>query len=437
LRVSVFGLGYVGVVTAACLARSGHHVVGVDVSQPKVDALNAGMSPLMEAGVQELLTAAAQAGLLSATADHQQAVDTTDLSLVSVGTPSRASGEVDLGAVLAVTSALERALARKSGPHTVVLRSTIPPGTTRSVVLPQLATRARSEADRVRICFNPEFLREGSSVADFFAPPYTVIGEAAPGDGDALAALYTDVAAPLFRCSLEVAEALKYTSNAFHGLKVAFANEMAVVFKSLGVDSHAVLQLACEDRKLNISDAYLRPGFAFGGSCLPKDLRAINWMARSRDLELPLLDSILPSNQRHLERALELVLATGERDVALLGLSFKAGTDDLRESPLVVLAERLLGKGYRLRIFDPDVAVGRLVGANRAYIEREIPHLGSLMTTDLSATLEGARVVVVGSYKGCDLGLLARWAAKATVIDLQRLPAEVVRAARTYHGICW
>jgi GDP-mannose 6-dehydrogenase len=437
LRLSVFGLGYVGVVTAACLTRSGHHVVGVDVSAAKVDALNAGQSPLVEAGVQELISAAASAGLLTATTDHEHAVAATDLSLISVGTPSRSSGEVDLSAVRSVSAALGGALGAKKIPHTVVLRSTIPPGTTRTVVLPLLLSGGGEATDRLRLCFNPEFLREGSSVADFFAPPYTVIGEARPGDGDALAELYADVSAPLFRCGLEEAEALKYTSNAFHALKVAFANEMGVVFKSLGVDSHAVMRLACEDRKLNISDAYLRPGFAFGGSCLPKDLRALTWMGRTRDLDLPLLNGILPSNQRHLERALELVLATGEREVALLGLSFKAGTDDLRESPLVVLAERLIGKGCRLRIFDPDVAVGRLIGANRAYIEREIPHIGSLMAADLTTALEGARVAVVGSAKGCDLGQLARWAAGATVIDLQRLPAEVVQAAQTYHGLCW
>lgn len=438
MRISIFGLGYVGVVTAACFAEDGHDVVGVDVSEAKVARLNRGESPIVERGIGELVAKTVASGRLRASLDAEAAVLASDASLISVGTPSRPNGAIDLAAVEAVSEQIGRALARKVPGHRVVVRSTLPPGTTRAVVLPRLeAGSGRRCGEGFELVYNPEFLREGSSIADFRAPALTVLGEAAPGMAASAAALYASVSAPIRVCSLEVAEALKYVNNAFHALKVSFANEVGVAMKAFGVDSHAVLELLCEDTRLNISPAYLRPGFAFGGSCLPKDLRALVFAARERDVELPVLSQLLPGNRAHIERAVEMVLATGERDVTLLGLSFKAGTDDLRESPLVLLAERLVGRGCRLRIFDPEVQLALVTGANRAFVERELPHLEALLTHDLETALAQARVVVVGSDKGCDLEQLGRWAETGTLIDLHRVADSVRRRARTYEGLCW
>ena len=438
MRVSIFGMGYVGVVTGACLAEDGHHVVGVDVAEHKVRMLLAGESPVVERGLSELVARAARAGRLRATSDAEAAVLETEASLVSVGTPGLPNGGVDLRAVDAVSGQIGRALARKGPGHAVIVRSTLPPGTTRGLVVPRLEEAAGMRCgEGFQVCHNPEFLREGSSVADFRSPPLTVFGEAGPGAADLAARLYASVPAPVHRCSLEVAEALKYVSNAFHAVKIGFANEVGVALKALGVDAYEVMDLVCRDTKLNLSAAYLRPGFAFGGSCLPKDLRAFLLAARQRDVELPILSHVLPSNQEQIERAVRMVLDTGERDVTLLGLSFKPGTDDLRESPLVLLAERLIGKGCRLRIFDPDVRLAQVVGANRAFVERELPHIGELLVGDFAEALATARVVVVGSDKGCDLEGLARWAETGAIVDLQRLPEEVRRRARSYQGLCW
>ncbi len=438
MRVSVFGMGYVGVVSGACLAGRGHEVIGVDVSKPKLDMLRAGQSPIVEERIDALVAETVAAGRLRATDDVDAAVEQSELSLVSVGTPSQASGAPDLSALRAVAGQIGAALARKADRHVVVVRSTTPPGTTRDVVIPALeAASGRRCGTGFDVAYNPEFLREGSSVRDFEAPPFTVIGEERPGAGDRCAALYEGIDAPVFRVPLEVAEALKYACNAFHAAKVAFANEIGALARAQGLDGRAVMDLLARDTKLNASAAYLKPGFAFGGSCLPKDVRALSAEGRRLGVALPLLDSLLVSNERHLERAVRMVLDTGERDVALLGLAFKAGTDDLRESPLVALAERLLGKGCRLRIHDREVSLARLLGANRAFIEREIPHLGELLAPDLAAATAGTPVVVLGAYPADEADAVVAACAGRTVIALCPPPAGLVERAKAVHGICW
>jgi GDP-mannose 6-dehydrogenase len=431
-------MGYVGVVTAACLAEDGHDVIGVDVAEHKVRLLNSGESPVVERGLSALVAAGVAGGRFHATLDAEAAVLGSQISLISVGTPSRPNGSVDMQAVEGVSDQIGRALAHKAPGHALVVRSTLPPGATRKLVIPRVEGAAGLRCGQdFSVAYNPEFLREGVSVEDFRSPPFTVLGEADPGAADLVASLYAAVPAPMHRSSLEVAEALKYAANAFHALKITFANELGVAFRALGVDSRAVMDLVCSDTKLNLSAAYLRPGFAFGGSCLPKDLRALLFAAREQDVALPLLSHVLPSNQEHIERAVRMVLATGERDLALLGLSFKPGTDDLRESPLVLLAERLIGKGCRLRIYDPDVRLAQITGANRAFIERELPHIGELLSGDLDAVLKGAKVAVVGRCRGQDLLVLGRWAETGVILDLDSLPPELRRRAREYHGICW
>ena len=438
MRISIFGIGYVGVVTGACFARDGNDVVGVDVSRDKVDRLKAGKSPIVEEGIAELVADVVRRGKLVATLDHRDAILRTDVSLISVGTPSRANGGLDLRAVETVAGQIGAALREKPGPHTVVIRSTLLPGTTRDRVIPAIEAASGKQRDRdLHVCYNPEFLREGSSIKDFYSAPFTILGTSSARGREVVAELYRSVHAPIHHCAIEVAEAIKYVSNAFHALKVGFANEVGVVLQSLGVDSHPVMELVCRDTVLNISPAYLRPGFAFGGSCLPKDVRAFVYAAKEHDIELPLLGNLILSNQQHVERAVRLVLDTGKRDVALLGLSFKAGTDDLRESPLVTLAERLIGKGCRLRIYDPEVVLAKLTGANRAFIDKEIPHIGDLLTDDFELALAGADVAVVGNSKRCDLDKLAEWSRTRILIDLQRLPKQLAAEAGAYHGICW
>jgi GDP-mannose 6-dehydrogenase len=416
MKVSVFGLGYVGAVAAGCLARDGHTVVGCDSNAAKVELLNAGRAPVVEAGLDDLLAEAVAARRLWATTEAAEAVAASDLSLVSVGTPSRPNGGLDLSAVERVAIDLGAALRDKGQDHAVVLRSTVLPGTTLGLLAPTLEAAAGRP---VPVCFNPEFLREGSSVRDFDHPPFTLIGADAPDLAAGVAELYATVQAEVIVTTVAAAEMVKYVSNAWHAVKVAFANEIGVLAKAFRVDGHEVMGLFCRDDKLNISPRYLLPGFAFGGSCLPKDLRALLCRARELDLETPLLAAVLPSNQAQVARAAERVLASGRRRVSLLGLSFKAGTDDLRESPLVALAETLLGKGCELRIYDRNVALARLVGANRAYVDQHLPHLGALLSDDLEAVLAHGEVVIIGHRDPALADLPARCGGKL-VLDLVR-----------------
>jgi GDP-mannose 6-dehydrogenase len=421
MRISVLGLGYVGCVTAACLARAGHQVVGVDINAEKVGMLNAGVSPIVEPGLGDLLKDVVGRGQLRATVSTREAIEQSDLALVCVGTPSHVTGQLDFTAVVRVAEAIGQALRGQSRAYTVVLRSTVLPGTTQQVVLPALSgeTGAGSLAG-LEVAVNPEFMREGSSLRDFAEPPVTLVGSDAPGPAALLRELYGGIAAPFVHTSIRTAEMAKYVSNTFHALKISFANEIGDVCEALGADPQEVMRVFLMDQKLNVGPAYLRPGFAFGGSCLPKDLRALLYAARKADLALPLLSGIDPSNDRQIQQAVSRILATRRKRVGVLGLAFKPGTDDLRESPLVRLVEDLIGKGCDVRILDPSVAIARLGGANRRFIEEEIPHIASLMCADLDALLEHAEVVVLG-HGGADARRVqARLRPDQEVIDLTR-----------------
>jgi GDP-mannose 6-dehydrogenase len=421
MRVSVFGLGYVGVVTAGCLARAGHHVIGVDVNQEKVAMVNAGKSPIVEPGLGELLTEVVDAGRFRATVSSVKAVDETDLALICVGTPGYANGLPDVSAVEQVGQEIGHAVGRRGGGYTVVLRSTCLPGTTDEVLVPALQRGSgRLLSGAVRVAVNPEFMREGSSLRDFAEPPFVLVGCADPETASLVRSLYDGIGAPFVQTPVRTAEMVKYVSNAFHALKVCFANEIGDTCAALGVDPHEVLRVFLMDRKLNVSEAYLRSGFAFGGSCLPKDLRALLYAARGADLSLPLLSAILPSNEAQVRKAVEAVLRTRKRRVGVVGLAFKPATDDLRESPMVALVEALIGKGLDVRIFDPNVAVARLVGANRHYIEKEIPHIASLMCESAEVVLERAEVLVIGSTGDEARRALAAARPDQEVVDLTR-----------------
>jgi GDP-mannose 6-dehydrogenase len=434
----VFGLGYVGAVSCGCLARDGAEVIGVDVHPQKVQLINDGRSPIVEEAIGDLVSDGIRSGRLRATTDVEEAIAGTDVSLVSVGTPSEPNGSLSLSAVRRVAEQIGAALGRKPSRHVVVVRSTVLPGTVRTVVIPALEKASGRQAHRdFGVCFNPEFLREGSSVFDYYSPPFTLIGREEEGDGETAARLYSQVNAEVFFSNIETAEMVKYVSNAFHALKITFANEMGILAQTLGVNSHQVMELVCRDTKLNISPKYLKPGFAFGGSCLPKDLRALVHKARQSDLEVPLLGSLLESNRAQIDRAVSLVVSLRKKKVSMLGLSFKAGTDDLRESPLVVLTETLIGKGFDVRIYDSNISLARLVGANREYIEKEIPHISSLLVTDLRTAVEHGDVLVVGNAAPEFAGLPALCRPGQTIVDLVHVDGLRGSGAVAYHGIAW
>ncbi|MGB9073310.1 MAG: UDP-glucose/GDP-mannose dehydrogenase family protein [Terriglobales bacterium] len=439
LSVSVFGLGYVGSVSAACFASMGHKVIGVDVSRAKVEMMDSGRTPIIEARMQELVAEASRAGRLRATSDAAHAVSNSDVSFVCVGTPSLKSGKLDLSHIQNVAREIGAAIRQKKSPHVFVLRSTVLPGTTETVVLPILEKESGKQCGKdFTVCYNPEFMREGSAVADFLQPPYTILGARDARHLAPLRELYKETPGTLYETTIPVAEMVKYFSNCYHALKVGFANEMGTMCKHLGVDAQAVTKIFTSDTKLNISATYLSPGFAFGGSCLPKDLRAITYKAKELDLKLPLLESIMPSNAEHVDRAVEMVMSTGKKKIAQLGLSFKAGTDDLRESPQVQLIKRLMGEGLEVRIWDEDVSLGRLAGSNRQYIEEVIPHIGSVLSADLEGVLRGAEVVILGN-KSASKDQLARYLTPGQiVIDLIHLdPSRRPEGAGAYEGICW
>ncbi len=437
MDIAIFGLGYVGAVSAACLAERGHTVIGVDTNPTKVDMLNQGKSPIVEAGLPELVANARASGRLRATDDWQEAVSTSDMAWICVSTPSQANGSIDTRFLKIVGEQLGRAIRARGRHYNVVLRSTVLPGTTRCELLPILETHSGMKVGQgFGLSFHPEFLREGSAVADFYGPSQVVIGGMEEATPAALASLYPDLQVPLTHTSIEVAEMVKYGANAWHALKVCFANEIGSFCKQHGIDGRDVMELFCQDRKLNLSEKYLRPAFAFGGSCLPKDLRALVYQARRLDLDLPLLGSMMPSNEQHVERAFDLIASQGRRRVGMLGLSFKAGTDDLRESPLVELAERLIGKGFDIRIYDPNVNLSVLLGANREYIQTRIPHVSRLMVNSAEELLQHAEVVVVGQNGGAYDDALGALGSDRLVIDLAGLTPNAPSSS-TYHGICW
>ena len=398
LRISIFGLGYVGAVSAGCLADEGHQVLGIDPVADKVDLINRGLSPIVEAEINEIIAEAVSSGNLRATQDPAAAIHETDLSFICVGTPSQQNGNLDLRYIRRICEQIGNALGTKTSRHTVVVRSTILPGTMRKVVIPTLEESSGKKAGiDFGICNNPEFLREGSAVKDFRCPPKTVIGELDQASGDLLASLYEHVQAPMVRTDLNTAEMIKYVDNSWHALKIGFANEIGNLCDSFDVDADAVMNIFCKDKKLNISTAYLKPGFAFGGSCLPKDLRALSYQAKMHDLQLPILSAVLPSNEMQIARGVKLVMVGGSPRVGILGFSFKAGTDDLRESPVIEVIERLIGKGYDLRIYDRNVNIAALVGANRDFILNHIPHISRLMVPNIDAVLAHGQTIVIGN----------------------------------------
>ena len=438
VKISIFGVGYVGAVSAGCLASLGFDVIAVDVSPAKIAMINQGISPVVEAGIDVLIADAVAAGRIRATDDVAHAVAESDVSFISVGTPSAADGSVSMSAIDDVVAAIGQAIAAKSAPHVVVMRSTVPPGTAEERVIPALERASGKRAgEGFHYYSNPEFLREGTAVRDFHAPPFTLIGAQPGDDGAPVRALYEAVDAPVHVAAYRIAESVKYLSNAFHAVKLAFANEAGGVLAAYGVDARQAFRLFCEDRSLNISPAYLRPGFAFGGSCLPKDIRSFVAIARKKGLSAPFLSQILPSNEAIISHVFGLIAARPRGRIALLGLAFKPGTDDLRESPFVVLAERLIGRGWDLRIFDRHVQTARLVGSNRAYIEGELPHLDRILCPTVEEALEEAPIIVVGHIEGDDLAALQGALTGQIVIDLVGIAALEALPGITYQGLCW
>ena len=438
MKISIFGLGYVGAVSLACLARDGHDVIGVDIDATKLDLIRQGKTPVVEEGMVDLMKDVVAAGRVTVTTDAVHAVLNSDISLVCVGTPSAANGSQDQGAVLRLAESMGEAIREKSAPHVVVFRSTLVPGTVEDVLRPIIENGSgKKDGEGFHLCFQPEFLREGSSIRDYDKPPFTVVGANHDYPIERLQQLFGHLPCKFLRTSVRSAEMMKYCCNNFHALKITFANETARLCEALGVNPFEVMDLVCQDTQLNISRAYLRPGYAFGGSCLPKDLRATTYLAKRHDVEIPMLAGIMQSNRNHVDVAVNKVLETGKRKVGFVGLSFKTGTDDLRESPLVSLAEQLLGKGVQLSIYDPEVHLSRLLGANKSFIERHVPHIGELLKPELADVVAEAEVLVVGlSSKEvfADLARLARPGQK--IIDLVNLP-NVADIQADVEGLCW
>ncbi|CUU38332.1 GDP-mannose 6-dehydrogenase [Armatimonadetes bacterium DC] len=438
MRVSVFGLGYVGAVTSACFAREGHSVIGVDVDPYKLRLIQEGRAPIVEANLEPFLQEGIRSGRLRVTDSTEEAVRESDLSLICVGTPSKENGDLTTTYLERVAEQIGQALRQKDAYHIVVVRSTVLPGTTEEIVLPILEEASGKRVNEgFGLGVNPEFLREGSAIADFYDPPFTIVGAHRPEDAETIAQLYESVKAQLFLTNIRTAEMIKYACNAFHAVKITFANEIGMLCKAEGVDSHEVMRIFCADTKLNISARYLTPGFAFGGSCLPKDLRALTYRARSNDVALPMLESVLPSNRLQIEQTVKLVARQRKRRIGLFGLSFKPGTDDLRESPLVELAEQLIGKGYKLLIHDPNVCYAALHGSNKAYIEREIPHIREILRENADEVVQHAELLIIG-HLSADLreSLPAKVREGQVVVDLARaFHPDQIRGE--YIGLYW
>ncbi len=437
MKISIFGMGYVGAVSAGCLAGEGHEIVGVDPVQTKVDLINGGHTPIIEKDIGELIKCGVKNGSLRATTDATEAVIATDISFICVGTPSQLNGNLDLKYIRRVCERIGSAVQAKGKHHVVVIRSTILPGTMRNVVIPTLEESSGLQAGKdFGVCNNPEFLREGTAVYDFHHPPKTVIGETDSVSGDLLASVYEKLNAPLIRTDVETAEMIKYVDNCWHALKVGFANEVGNICKSIGADGHKVMDIFCQDTKLNLSPYYMKPGFAFGGSCLPKDLRALTYKAKSLDLDLPILNSILRSNSLQTERGLQMIMKRKGRKVGILGFSFKAGTDDLRESPIVEVIERLLGKGYDIKLYDKNVNLASLVGANRDFILNVIPHISKMMVQTIDEVLEHAETIVIGNGSEEFKHIPECISKEQVIVDFVRI-SDKQSDGEQYDGICW
>ena len=426
--ISIFGLGYVGATTAACLASCGHKVIGVDPAALKVQCINAGRSPIVEANVQEMISTASRAGLVSATQEAGDAIADSEISFICVGTPSHRNGRLDLTHIRNVCADIGRSLRSKASVHWIVVRSTVLPGTTESVIIPTIEKESGKKAGRdFLVCFNPEFLREGTAVDDFFNPPFTVVGTDDPLQANPIADVYSFLKAPSYKIPIAAAEMIKYSCNAFHALKIAFANEIGTICTSLGLDPQIVADVFKSDTRLNVSPVYLRPGFAFGGSCLPKDLRALTYRVKELDLKRPLLESILPSNAEHIDRAAESILSLSKRKIGIAGLSFKPGTDDLRESPMVHLVKKLIAEGCDVRIWDHNVSLGQLIGSNRQFIEEYIPHIGLLLRDNVDSVIAHADIVVLGTNAISAEEVLTRLRPEGYVLDVTNLQKPVLK----------
>ena len=435
MKIHVYGLGYVGCVSAACLAKAGHEVVGLDIDANKVAIINAGRSPIIEPDLGEIISDVVSSGALSAATEP---TGPADVSIVCVGTPSSESGSLSLAQVVGTAHDLARMLKTSQSYRVVAIRSTVLPGTVEETVLPILSKESgKTPGKDFGLCMIPEFMREGSSVRDFAAPPFTVIGEYDTRSGDLAAKLFEQVDAPLFRTEIRTAEMIKYACNAFHAVKVCFANEIGNICKAFGIDSHAVMDIFCQDTKLNLSPYYLKPGFAFGGSCLPKDLRAILHRGRHEDMELPLMDSLLRSNRHQVQMAYRWIRRTGKKRIAVLGLSFKSQTDDLRESPILELIEMLLGKGFSVSIYDAEVSLAKVFGANREYIERAVPHVSSLMRESAEDAIGEAELVVVSKKSEAYLEAIRQLPPGTMILDLVRLSSDLQEMPAGYDGLCW
>jgi len=438
MNISIFGLGYVGCVSAACLAKEGHQVIGVDVNIDKVKMINSGKSPIIEKGLDEIIKDVVASNKLKATTNSQEGILNSEISLICVGTPSNENGSLDLTYINRVCLDIGQALAKKDSFHIVVLRSTVLPGTVKSTVIPTLEKNSLKKAGiDFGVCTNPEFLREGSSIYDFYHPPKTLIGELDKRSGDAVAQIYKNIDSPVVRTSIEVAEMIKYVNNTFHALKVCFANEIGNICKKKGIDSHEVMDIFCLDTKLNLSPYYLKPGFAFGGSCLPKDLRALLYEGKHLDLNLPVLEAILKSNEYQINLAMKKILNLEKKKIGILGFSFKAGTDDLRESPLVMLIETLIGKGYKIKIYDRNVNIARLFGANKKYIEEVIPHISSLMCNSMKEVIDHSEVLIIGNKAEEFKQIPDLMLGGKIIIDLVRVFDKSEVKGSEYDGICW
>lgn len=438
MKISIFGLGYVGAVSLACLARDGHEVIGVDIDTNKLDLIRAGKTPVVEEGMVDLMKSVVANGRVTVTTDTLHAVMNSDISLVCVGTPSAANGSQDQGAVLRLAESMALAIREKSVPHVVVFRSTLVPGTVEDVLRPIIeAGSGKKDGEGFHLCFQPEFLREGSSIRDYDKPPFTVVGANHDYPIERLKELFGHLPCNFLHTSVRSAEMMKYCCNNFHALKITFANETARLCEALGVNPFEVMDLVCQDKQLNISPAYLKPGFAFGGSCLPKDLRATTYLAKKYDVEIPMLAGIMQSNRSHVDLAVQKILETGKRKIGFIGLSFKTGTDDLRESPLVSLAEQLLGKGMQLSIYDPEVHLSRLLGANKSFIERHVPHIGELLKPEIEQVVAESEVLVIGlSGKEVAEALVGLVREDQKVLDLVSLPASI-KLKGDVEGLCW
>jgi GDP-mannose 6-dehydrogenase len=436
-KISIFGLGYVGTVSAACFAHNGHKVIGVDKNETKIDIIKNGRSPVIEKGLEPIIADEIRRGRLITTGDEAYAIMESNISFICVGTPSKPNGSLDLKYIKKVIQEIGKNIADKKTYHIIVVRSTILPGTTEDVIIPILENESGKKAGiDFGVVFNPEFLRESSAVNDFFNPARTVIVAVSKKDFDMVAECYKDINAPLIMTEIRTAEMVKYSDNIFHSLKVCFSNEIGNVCKALGVDSHDVMDIFSQDTKLNLSPVYLKPGFAFGGSCLPKDLRALTYCAKTLDLDLPLINSIIPSNEFQIKNALQRVLDLGKKRIGILGFAFKAGTDDLRESPVVKLIELLLGKGFSIKIYDQKVSLAKLFGANKEFIEKKIPHISKLMVEEIDEVLKHSEVVIIGN-RSIEFSLIfPKLKPEQIVLDLVRITRTIESPAK-YDGLCW